>query len=45
MSYSVGLTRPELINSIVVMSGRLFKEGRLLITSAEIVKSPEVFIP
>lgn len=44
MSYSVGLTRPDLIKGIVVMSGRLLKEVRPLIASSEKLKSLEVFI-
>ena len=44
MSYSVGLTRPDLIKGIVVMSGRLLKEVRPLIASMEKVASLEVFI-
>ena len=44
MSYSVGLTRPDLIKGIVVMSGRLLKEVRPFIASTEKLKSLEVFI-
>jgi len=44
MSYSVGLTRPDLIQGIVVMSGRLLKEVRPLIASPEKLASQEVFI-
>jgi len=44
MSYSVGLTTPDLIKGIVVMSGRLLKEVRPFIASAEKLKSLEVFI-
>ena len=44
MSYSVGLTRPDLIKGIVVMSGRLLKEVRPFIASVEKVASLEVFI-
>ena len=44
MSYSVGLTRPDLIKGIVVMSGRLLKEVRPLIASTENINSLDVFI-
>lgn len=44
MSYSVGLTRPDLIKGIVVMSGRLLKGVRPLIASTEKLSSLKVFI-
>lgn len=44
MSYSVGLTRPDLIRGIVVMSGRLLEEVRPLIASSEKLNSLELFI-
>ncbi len=44
MSYSVGLTRPDLIRGIAVMSGRLLKEVRPLIVSREKLNSLKVFI-
>ena len=44
MSYSVGLTRPDLIKGIVVISGRLLKEVRPMIASKEKLASLEIFI-
>ena len=44
MSYSVGLTRPDLIKGIAVMSGRLLKEVRPQIASQDELKKLKVFI-
>jgi phospholipase/carboxylesterase len=44
MSYSVGLTRPDLIKGIAVMSGRLLQEVRPQIASPGELKSLRVFI-
>jgi phospholipase/carboxylesterase len=44
MSYSVGLTRPDLIKGIAVMSGRLLKEVRPQIASPDELKKLKVFI-
>lgn len=44
MAYSVGLTRPDLIHGIVIMSGRLLKEVKPLIASNENLSQLKVFI-
>lgn len=44
MAYSVGLTRPELIHGIVIMSGRLLEEVKPLIASQEMLDQLKVFI-
>jgi len=44
MSYSVGLTRPDLIKGIAVMSGRLLKEVRPQFASPDELKKLKVFI-
>lgn len=44
MSYSVGLTRPDLIKGIAVMNGRLLKEVRPQIASPDELKRLRVFI-
>jgi len=44
MSYSVGLTRPDLIKGIAVMSGRLLKEVKPQIASPEALKNLQVYI-
>jgi len=44
MSYSVGLTRPDLIKGIAVMSGRLLKEVRPQLASPDELKNLKVFI-
>jgi phospholipase/carboxylesterase len=44
MSYSVGLTRPDLIKGIAVMSGRLLKEIKPQIASPEELKNLQVYI-
>jgi len=44
MSYSVGLTRPDLIKGIAVMSGRLLREVKPQIASPEALKKLKVFI-
>ena len=44
MSFSLGLTRPDLIKGIAVMSGRLLQEITSFIASDEKLKSLQVFI-
>jgi phospholipase/carboxylesterase len=44
MSYSVGLTRPDLIKGIAVMSGRLLKEVKPQIASPDELNNLQVFI-
>ena len=44
MSFSVGLTRPDLIKGIAVMSGRLLKEIRPLIALTDKLSSLKIFI-
>ena len=44
MAYSVGLTRPDLIRGIVIMSGRLLEEVKPLIASKEKLSQLKVFI-
>lgn len=44
MAYSVGLTRPDLIKGIAVMSGRLLKEVMPLITPSEKLEQLRIFI-
>ncbi len=44
MSYSVGLTRPDKVKGIAVMSGRLLEEVRPLIAPKNKLRSLEVFI-
>ncbi len=44
MSYSVGLTRPDKIKGIAIMSGRLLEEVKPLILSNEKLKQLNIFI-
>lgn len=44
MSYSVGLTRPDLIKGIAIMSGRLLEEVKPLIKPNEKLKQLNIFI-
>ena len=44
MAYSLGLTRPDLIKGIAVMSGRMLEEITSFIASDEKLKSLQVFI-
>lgn len=44
MAYNVGLTRPDLIHGIVIMSGRLLEEVKPLIASKEKLSQLKVFI-
>ena len=44
MSYSIGLTRPDLVKGIAVMSGRLLEEIKPLIASKGKLQSLKVFI-
>lgn len=44
MAYSIGLTRPDLVHGIVVMSGRLLEEVKPLIASKEKLLQLKVFI-
>ncbi|MDD4991939.1 MAG: hypothetical protein PHR83_06890 [Paludibacter sp.] len=44
MSYSVGLTRPDLIKGVAVMSGRLLREVRPQIATPEELKNLQVYI-
>lgn len=39
MSYSVGLTRPDLVNGIVVMSGRLLEETKPMVAANDNLKT------
>ena len=44
MSYSVGLTRPDIVRGIAIMSGRLLEEVKPLIVTKEKLKTLQVFI-
>lgn len=44
MSYSVGLTRPDLVNGIAVMSGRLLEETKPLVAANDKLQDLKVFI-
>jgi phospholipase/carboxylesterase len=44
MAYSVGLTHPELVRGIVVMSGRLLDEVKPLIVADDILAGLKIFI-
>jgi phospholipase/carboxylesterase len=44
MAYSIGLTVPEKIKGIAVMSGRLLEEVKPLIASKEKIKNLNVFV-
>ena len=44
MSYSIGLTRPDLIRGMAIMSGRLLEEIKPLIASKEKLKTLKIFI-
>ncbi len=44
MSYSIGLTRPDLVKGIAVMSGRLLEEIKPLIATKEKLQQLKVFI-
>ena len=44
MAYSVGLTHPELVKGIAVMSGRLLDEVKPLIVANEILAGLKIFI-
>ncbi|MCX6350801.1 MAG: esterase [Bacteroidetes bacterium] len=44
MSYSIGLTRPDLVKGIAVMSGRLLEEIKPLMASKDKLQSLKVFI-
>jgi phospholipase/carboxylesterase len=44
MSYSVGLTRPDLIKGIAVMSGRVLEEIKPLVKTNEQLKQLKVFV-
>lgn len=44
MSYSVGLTRPDLVNGIAVMSGRLLEETKPLVAPKDKLQALKVFI-
>ncbi|MEO5583670.1 MAG: esterase [Saprospiraceae bacterium] len=44
MSYTVGLTRPDLIHGIAIMSGRILSEIRPLIKKQDQLKDLNVFI-
>ena len=44
MSYSVGLTRPDVVKGIAIMSGRLLEEVKPLIASKEKLKQLEIYI-
>ena len=44
MSYSVGLTRPDLIKGVAIMSGRLLEEVKPLIKQDEKLKQLNIFI-
>ena len=44
MSYSIGLTRPDLIKGIAVMSGRLLEEIKPLIATNDKLQQLKVFI-
>lgn len=44
MSYSVGLTRPDLVNGIAVMSGRLLEETKPIVAAKDKLQALKVFI-
>lgn len=44
MAYSVGLTRPDLIHGIIILSGRLLEEVKPMIASKEKLAPLKVFI-
>lgn len=44
MTYSVGLTRPDLIHGMVIMSGRLLEEVKPIVASKEKLGQLKVFI-
>jgi len=44
MAYSVGLTRPDIIHGIVIMSGRLIEEVKPMIVPKEKLRQLQVFI-
>lgn len=44
MSYSVGLTRPDLIKGIAIMSGRLLEDVKPMIVANEKLKQLNIFI-
>lgn len=44
MSYSVGLTRPDLLKGIAIMSSRLLPEVRPLVKPSERLKTLQVFV-
>ncbi len=44
MSYSIGLTRPDLIHGIIILSGRLLEEVKPMIAIKEKVNKLKVFI-
>lgn len=44
MSYNVGLTRPDLIHGIAIMSGRLLSEVKQIIKKQDQLKDLKVFI-
>lgn len=44
MSYSVGLTRPDLVNGIAVMSGRLLEEIKPLVAANNKLQALRIFI-
>ncbi len=44
MSYTLGLTRPDMIKGMAVMSGRLLEEIKPLVVSAEKLESLKIFI-
>lgn len=44
MSYVIGLTRPDLVRGIIVMSGRLLEEVRSAVTSGDELQRLRVFI-
>jgi phospholipase/carboxylesterase len=44
MSYSVGLTRPDLVNGIAVMSGRLLEEIKPMVAPKDRLQALKIFI-
>lgn len=44
MAYSVGLTRPDIVQGIAILSGRLLKEVRPLITPSRKLEQLKIFI-
>lgn len=44
MSYSIGLTRPDLVNGIAVMSGRLLEEIKPVIAAKDKLQALKIFI-